>query len=144
MIDHAATLMHRFTRLTAVPPQRCVSSVLTAPFEIPGADVRVGMLRSGLAIAYEKAEQTAYRGDTMRSELVTGALKYVPNRYQLTRLSAKAIRRFHRPNSRIADTANEVLFVFGRNDSMARRLLPSHGDTSKMPGQEIGRFQLAS
>ena len=57
----------------------------------------------------------------MRSELVTGALKHVPNRYLLTRLAAKAIRGFHRPNTRVAETANEVLFRFSLSDPLARR-----------------------
>lgn len=48
----------------------------------------------------------------MRSEQVTGALKLVPNRYLLTRVAAKAIRAFHRPNTRIADTTNDVLRRF--------------------------------
>ena len=61
----------------------------------------------------------------MRSELVTGALKYVPNRYLLTRLAAKAIRGFHRPNNRVAETANEVLFRFNLSDPSARRRKPS-------------------
>jgi hypothetical protein len=56
----------------------------------------------------------------MRSELVTGALKYVPNRYLLARLAAKAIRGFHRPSTRIAETANQVLFRFSLSDPMAR------------------------
>jgi hypothetical protein len=56
----------------------------------------------------------------MRSELVTGALRYVPNRYLLTRLAAKAIRGFHRPNTRIAETANEVLFRFSLSDPLRR------------------------
>jgi hypothetical protein len=47
----------------------------------------------------------------MRSELVFGATKYVSNRYLLTSVAAKAIRKLHRRNTRIQDTANEV---FGR------------------------------
>jgi hypothetical protein len=47
----------------------------------------------------------------MRSELVFGAMTYVPNRFLLTRVAATATRKFHRPNTRIQDTANEV---FGR------------------------------
>ena len=50
----------------------------------------------------------------MRSELVFGAMTYVSNRFLLTRVAAKAIRRFHRPNTRIQDTANEVLERFTR------------------------------
>lgn len=49
----------------------------------------------------------------MRSELVASALKHVPNRYLLTCMAAKAIRGFHRPNTRIAETANDVLRRFG-------------------------------
>ena len=61
----------------------------------------------------------------MRSELVTGALKHVPNRYLLTRLAAKAIRGFHRPNTSVAETANEVLSRFVLSDPLARRPKPS-------------------
>ena len=49
--------------------------------------------------------------DTMRSELVFGAMTYVSNRFLLTRVTATATRKLHRPNTRIQDTANEV---FGR------------------------------
>jgi hypothetical protein len=49
--------------------------------------------------------------DTMRSELVFGAMTYVSNRFLLTRVAATATRKLHRPNTRIQDTANEV---FGR------------------------------
>jgi hypothetical protein len=57
----------------------------------------------------------------MRSELVTGALRYVPNRYRLTRLAATAIRAFHRPNTRIAETANEVFLRFSLRNPTARQ-----------------------
>jgi hypothetical protein len=55
----------------------------------------------------------------MRSELVTSALKQVQSRYLLTRLTTTAIRAFHRPNTRIADTANQALLRFSLNDLMA-------------------------
>jgi hypothetical protein len=48
----------------------------------------------------------------MRSELVFGATRYVSNRFLLTRLAAKATRSFHKPNTRIQDTANEVFERF--------------------------------
>jgi hypothetical protein len=57
----------------------------------------------------------------MRSELVGGALKQTPNRYLLTRLTAKAIRALHRPQTRIADTANDVLIRLRSSDAMAQR-----------------------
>jgi hypothetical protein len=55
----------------------------------------------------------------MRSDLVFGAIKHVPNRFLLTGLAAKAVRSFHIPNTRIADTANEVLERFARLHPLA-------------------------
>lgn len=60
-------------------------------------------------------------GGTMRSELVMGALEEIPNRYLLTHLAAKAIRGFHRPNTRVADTANEVLRRLGVRNPITLR-----------------------
>jgi hypothetical protein len=48
----------------------------------------------------------------MRSELIFGAMTSVPNRFLLTRLASKAIRSFHRPNTRVEETANEVFERF--------------------------------
>jgi hypothetical protein len=48
----------------------------------------------------------------MRSDLVFGALAHVSNRYQLCQLASKATRILHRPNTRVQDTANEVLARF--------------------------------
>ena len=47
----------------------------------------------------------------MRSELVFGAMTYVSIRFLLTRVTATATRKWHRPNTLIQDTANQV---FGR------------------------------
>ena len=55
----------------------------------------------------------------MRSDLIFGALTQVPGRFQLTRLAAKATRKFHRPNTRIQDTTNDVLVRFGRRRRIA-------------------------
>jgi hypothetical protein len=55
----------------------------------------------------------------MRSELIFGAMTYVSNRFLLTRLASKATRRFHRPNTRIEDTANEVFERFTRVNPLA-------------------------
>ena len=57
----------------------------------------------------------------MRSELVANALKQVPNRYLLTRAAVEAIRALHMPNTRIADTANQVLLRFSLSDPLAHR-----------------------
>jgi hypothetical protein len=48
----------------------------------------------------------------MRSELIFGALTHVSNRYQLCQLASKATRKLHKPNSRLQDTTNEVLYRF--------------------------------
>lgn len=52
----------------------------------------------------------------MRSNLVFGALSHVSNRYQLCQLASKATRKLHKPNSRLPDTANEVLARFHATD----------------------------
>jgi hypothetical protein len=49
----------------------------------------------------------------MRSELVFDAVQHIPNRYLLTRAAAKAIRKLHRPNTRVADSVNEVFARIG-------------------------------
>ena len=67
----------------------------------------------------------------MRSELVFGAMTYVSNRFLLTRVAAKAIRRFHRPNTRIQDTANEVLERFTRANPLAG--VPYTGNLQSFP-----------
>ncbi len=48
----------------------------------------------------------------MRSELIFGALTHVSNRYLLCQLASKATRKLHKPNSRLQDTTNEVLYRF--------------------------------
>ena len=45
----------------------------------------------------------------MRSELVFEAVHTLRNRYMLCQLASKATRKFHRPNTRIQDTTNDVL-----------------------------------
>jgi hypothetical protein len=45
----------------------------------------------------------------MRSDLIYDALHTVQNRYLLCQVAARATRKFHRPNTRIQDTTNEVL-----------------------------------
>jgi hypothetical protein len=51
----------------------------------------------------------------MRSQLVFGAMAHISNRFLLTKLASKATRKFHRPNTRIQDTTNEVLERFSRS-----------------------------
>jgi hypothetical protein len=55
----------------------------------------------------------------MRSELVFGAMGYVSSRYLLTRVASKAIRKLHRPNTRIEETTNDVLVRFRHANPIA-------------------------
>jgi len=60
-----------------------------------------------LGIGSGKKEKIA-----MRSDLVFGALSHVSNRYQLCQLASKATRKLHKPNTRLQDTTNDVLYRF--------------------------------
>ena len=53
----------------------------------------------------------------MRSDLVYDALKTVRNRYALCQVASKSTRKFHRPNTRIQETTNEVLGRIAGSDS---------------------------
>ena len=55
----------------------------------------------------------------MRSELVFGAMTHISNRYLLTRLAARATRKFHRQNTRIQATTNDVFERFTRANPIA-------------------------
>jgi hypothetical protein len=55
----------------------------------------------------------------MRSELIFGAMTYVSNRFLLSTLASKATRSFHRPNTRIEDTTNEVFERFTQVNPLA-------------------------
>ena len=52
----------------------------------------------------------------MRSDLIFGALAHVTNRYTLCQLASKATRKFHKPNTRIQDTTNDVLNLIADSD----------------------------
>lgn len=49
----------------------------------------------------------------MRSDLIYDALDTVNNRYLLCQLISKATRKFHKPNTRIQETMNDVLVRVG-------------------------------
>ena len=55
----------------------------------------------------------------MRSELVFAALAHVPNRFLLAKLAATATRKFHRPNTRIQETMDEVFVHFSQANPIA-------------------------
>ncbi len=45
----------------------------------------------------------------MRSDKVFGAVHTLQNRYLLCQVASKATRKFHKPNTRVEDTTNEIL-----------------------------------
>jgi len=45
----------------------------------------------------------------MRSDKVFEAVQTVQNRYMLCQLASKATRKFHKPNTRIQETTNQIL-----------------------------------
>jgi len=49
----------------------------------------------------------------MRSDLIYEALDTVNNRYLLCQLVSKATRKFHKPNTRVQETMNDVLARVG-------------------------------
>ena len=52
----------------------------------------------------------------MRSDLIYDALDTVRNRYLLCQLISKATRKFHKPNTRVQETMNDVLVRVGKAD----------------------------
>jgi hypothetical protein len=50
----------------------------------------------------------------MRSKLIYGALRPLGNRYTLCQLASQATRKFHKPNTRIQETMNEVFNRFAQ------------------------------
>jgi hypothetical protein len=51
-----------------------------------------------------------------RSDRVFDALHTLRNRYMLCQLASKATRKFHKPNTRIQETMNEVLERIASSD----------------------------
>jgi hypothetical protein len=68
-------------------------------------------MQSGISQAGRAAQ-----GDIMRSDKVFEALQTLQNRYMLCQIASKATRKFHKPNTRIQDTTNEVLNRISDNE----------------------------
>jgi hypothetical protein len=67
--------------------------------------------------------------NTMRSELVFGAMNNVSNRFLLAMLAASATRKLHRSNTRVEETVNDVLVRFSRANPIAR--VPDTGNVRR-------------
>lgn len=61
-----------------------------------------------------------------RSDMVFEALHTLRNRYMLCQLASKATRKFHRPNTRIQETMNEVLDKIAGSDRQQVLAEPEH------------------
>lgn len=61
----------------------------------------------------------------MRSDLIYEALDTVNNRYLLCQLVSKATRKFHKPNTRIQETMNDVLVRVGGAGQAQEVITPS-------------------
>ena len=62
----------------------------------------------------------------MRSDRVFDALETLRNRYVLCQLASKATRKFHRPNTRIQETMNNVLDRIAGSERHAVLAEPEH------------------
>ena len=62
----------------------------------------------------------------MRSNLIHDALTTVQNRYLLCQLVSKATRKFHKPNTRIQETMNEVLDKIATSERQTVLSEPEH------------------
>jgi hypothetical protein len=56
----------------------------------------------------------------MRSDLIYDALGTVQNRYLLCQVASKATRKFHKPNTRVQETMNDVLTRVGKANEAER------------------------
>ena len=86
----------------------------------------------------------------MRSDLVFGAMAHVPNRFLLTKVAAQAVRRLHKPNTRIQETANDVFVRFRRANPIAdarssqqNATVGLHGVTRKRPHSTNPKLDVA-
>jgi hypothetical protein len=63
-----------------------------------------------------RAVRKTPQGEVMRSDKVFEALHTLQNRYMLCQIASKATRKFHKPNTRIQDTTNDVLNRISDNE----------------------------
>jgi hypothetical protein len=61
-----------------------------------------------------------------RSDRVFDALHTLRNRYMLCQLASKATRKFHKPNTRIQETMNEVLDRIASSERQSVLAEPEH------------------
>jgi hypothetical protein len=78
----------------------------------------------------------------MRSELVFGASLHIQNRYLLARLTSKTMRIFHRPHTRVEETANQVLQLFSQANPQQMQGPPSSSKRHPTPdGLELATHE---
>ena len=67
----------------------------------------------------------------MRSNLIHDALTTVQNRYLLCQLVSKATRKFHKPNTRVQETMNDVFVRVGDADQTETVITVSNGKVAE-------------
>jgi len=120
VLPEAEQFLHPFSACLRLTPQGAIPS--RAGFVNRGrrlgirdADAAAGRTRTELVLLIFFDEEMSI----MRSNLIYGALTHVKNRYQLCQLASKATRKLHKPNTRLQDTMNEVLYRFRSENPMA-------------------------
>jgi hypothetical protein len=76
--------------------------------------------------AFGNEAQLQERTLPMRSDRVFDALHTLRNRYMLCQLASKATRKFHKPNTRIQETMNEVLDKIAASERQTVLSEPEH------------------
>ncbi|HWR34699.1 MAG TPA: DNA-directed RNA polymerase subunit omega [Clostridia bacterium] len=67
----------------------------------------------------------------MRSDKVFEALHTLQNRYMLCQLASKATRKFHKPNTRIQDTTNDVFSRIAGTERQRVMSEPEHANEAQ-------------
>jgi hypothetical protein len=86
------------------------------PYESLDSYFLKALPQSQPAIGLEATRKLDVKGEVMRSDKVFEALHTLQNRYMLCQIASKATRKFHKPNTRIQDTTNDVLNRISDNE----------------------------
>jgi hypothetical protein len=84
--------------------------------------------------------QPSVKESFMRSEILFEAL-HTTNRFALCHLAFKAIRKLHRPNNRIQDTATDALQRLAGAEQQKNSIAPENA--TDVPAIEVGLEQPA-
>jgi hypothetical protein len=111
---------------------RARRSIYTSSQSIPVQPIRTEGLKKLAGICpVAKSEKFAILSESgerimKRSDRVFDALHTLRNRYMLCQLASKATRKFHKPNTRIQETMNEVLDRIASSERQSVLAEPEH------------------